>query len=215
VVGAATSASRQVLGASALVADVEGDVVAVAVVPRTAEPDAVRSLVERFAEQLDARLHARRTTVTAGPVGADVSSLAASVVAAREASRLARRLGSHPRVLLAADVGVHRLLTRLVEHAELETFLDEQIGALLEHDARLGRDLVRTLEAYFDNGLSKTRTAAALGVRRQTLYARIERIETLLGGLDLHRRERRTALDLALVAWRLRGSAVGQGRSAR
>ena len=215
VVGAATAASRQVLGAAALVADVEGDVVAVAVVARTIEPDGVRSLVERFAEQLEARLPARRTTVTAGPVGSDVASLAASVVAAREASRLARRLGSHPRVLLAADVGVHRLLSRLVEHAELETFLDEQIGALLVHDARLGRDLVRTLEAYFDHGLSKTRTAAALGVRRQTLYARLERIERLLGGLDLHRRERRTALDLALVAWRLRGSAVGQGRRRR
>jgi purine catabolism regulator len=95
-------------------------------------------------------------------------------------------------VLLAADVGVHRLLSRLVEDAELETFLDEQLGTLLEHDAQRGSDLVRTLEAYFDHGLSKTHTAAALGVRRQTLYARLARIESLLGGLDLHRRERRT-----------------------
>jgi purine catabolism regulator len=215
VVGAAAAAARQILGASALVADVEDDVVAVAFVARTTEPDGVRAVVERFAEQLDARVPARRTTVTAGPVGSDVASLATSVIAAREVSRLARRLGSHPRVLLAADIGVHRLLSRLVEHAELETFIDEQIGTLLEHDARLGRDLVRTLEAYFDQGLSKTRAAEALGIRRQTLYARLERIEALLGGLDLHRRERRTALDLALVAWRLRGSAVGQRRRER
>jgi purine catabolism regulator len=67
---------------------------------------------------------------------------------------------------------------------------------------------VRSLDGYLAHGLSKTRTADALGVRRQTLYNRLERIERLLGGLDLSQRERRTALDLALVAWRLRSSAA-------
>jgi hypothetical protein len=55
VVGAASAATRRVLGPASLVADVEGDVVAVAVVPR-AEPGCLRVLVERFADELDAAL---------------------------------------------------------------------------------------------------------------------------------------------------------------
>jgi purine catabolism regulator len=65
-----------------------------------------------------------------------------------------------------------------------------------------------TLDTYLASGLSKTRTAETLGIRRQTLYGRLERIASLLGGLDLDNRERRTALDLALVSWRLRLAAA-------
>ena len=42
----------------------------------------------------------------------------------------------------------------------------------------------------------------------ETLYARLERISRLLGGLDIEARQARTALDLALVSWRMRASAV-------
>jgi len=103
---------------------------------------------------------------------------------------------------------VHRLLAHAVSDPELEQFIAEQLGPLLDHDARRGQELVPTLEAYLAHGLSKTRTAAALGIRRQTLYARLRRIETLLGELDVLQPPRRSALDLALVAWRLRGNAV-------
>jgi len=45
-------------------------------------------------------------------------------------------------------------------------------------------------------------------VRRQTLYNRLARIEELLGGRCLYDHERRTALELALVAYRLRFAAA-------
>ena len=57
-------------------------------------------------------------------------------------------------------------------------------------------------------GSRRPRRAQALGIRRQTLYARLERISRLLGGLDIEARQARTALDLALVSWRMRASAV-------
>jgi purine catabolism regulator len=56
--------------------------------------------------------------------------------------------------------------------------------------------------------VSKAATARSLGIRRQTLYQRLATISALLGGLDLSSRERRTAIDLALVGWRLRTAAV-------
>ena len=52
--------------------------------------------------------------------------------------------------------------------------------------------------------------ARRLHIRRQTLYARLERITRLLGGVDLEARQVRTALDLALVGWRMRSSAAAR-----
>jgi DNA-binding PucR family transcriptional regulator len=56
---------------------------------------------------------------------------------------------------------------------------------------------VPTLRAYLASGMSPYKTASALFVHRNTLRARLRRIEDLLGGpvIDLH-----LALQLALLA---------------
>lgn len=209
---AATEAGRQVFG-PALVAEVDGDLLLAGRVP-TGDDTTVRTALTRIADTMDRELRLTRggriACVVSGPVVAEVPGLVRSTAAAREARRIVRSLGRGPRVVMSADLGVYRLLSRLVDDPELETFVTEQLGALLEYDARHGRELVRTLDEYLACSLSKSRTAAALGVRRQTLYSRLERISALLGGLDLDQRERRAALDLALTAWRLRTAAMAR-----
>jgi len=146
--------------------------------------------------------------VSAGPTVADAAGLARSLPAAVDALHLARRLGLGSRTVLASDLGVYHLLSSVAADVELERFVQEQLGPLLEQDARHGSDLLLTLDAYLEAGLAKTAAAQALGIRRQTLYGRLERISRLLGGLDIDARQARTALDLALVSWRMRASAV-------
>jgi PucR family transcriptional regulator, purine catabolism regulatory protein len=210
--GAASEAARQVLG-PALVTDVDGDLLMAGRVSGSGDAT-VRAVLRQIADTIDSELqltHGGRVAyVVSGPVVAEVPGLVRSTAVARDASRILRGLGGGRQVVMSADVGVYRLLSRLVDDPELETFVAEQIGALLEYDARHGRELVRTLDVYLAQSLSKSRTAAALGIRRQTLYARLERISALLGGLDLDQRERRAALDLALTAWRLRTSAMAR-----
>ncbi|MET7451280.1 PucR family transcriptional regulator [Streptomyces sp. NPDC005574] len=63
-------------------------------------------------------------------------------------------------------------LAGLVQHA---------LGPLLAWEAAHPSDLVRTLEIHLRNGCSPTRTAALLHIGRQSLYQRLERIESLLG----------------------------------
>ena len=106
--------------------------------------------------------------------------------------------------MLARDLGMYRLLAHLQNGPELSDFLREQLGVLLDHDAAHGTELLRTLDTYLRHGLAKTPTAEALGVRRQTLYNRLARIQDLLGGEPLTDYERHTALGVALHAWRLR-----------
>jgi PucR family transcriptional regulator, purine catabolism regulatory protein len=209
-VKAAAEAAQRTFGWS-LVADLDNDLLVVGRTRTTLE-SALRGLLTDFADEVDRQLKAttggRARAVTAGPPVADPPALVGAFVAAREISGLARRIGEHRRVLLTADLGVQRLLSRLVRDPELERFVDVQLGPLLEHDARTGQELVATLDAYFESGLSKTRTAEMLGIRRQSLYDRLARLEHLLG--DFRQRDRRTALELALVAWRLRMTATSR-----
>lgn len=78
-----------------------------------------------------------------------------------------------------------------------QRFVQGQLAMLLSA-RRSERDvLMETLEVYLDHGCNKTRTAEALHVQRQSLYGRLERVFTLLGG-DPTGTERALALHLAL-----------------
>jgi purine catabolism regulator len=206
---AARDAARRTFRASPA-ADLDDDVLLAVAAPD--DEDWLRERLRLFVQRVDVELGhtsgGRVLAVAAGPVVPDTPALARSLPPAREAVALASRLGTGSRVLLSTDLAVPRLVARLLDDPELERFVDSQLGRLLEHDAASGGQLLVTLEAYLANGLAKTATAQVLGVRRQTLYNRLARIETLLGGRSLDDHDRRTALELALVAYRLRFAAA-------
>ncbi len=204
---ATAEAARKSFG-PCLVAEVD-DQVLVAASIRAGE---LRIRFAEFGDAIDAELRATSggslVRLIAGPLVNDVAGLARSIPKAREAAQLARKLTLGSRIMLAADLGVFHLLSGVADDAILERFVEEQLGPLLEQDARAGSNLVLTLDAYLEAGLSKTRAADLLHIRRQTMYGRLERISRLLGGLDFSDRQRLTALDLALTTWQMRTSAA-------
>ncbi|MDG9704774.1 CdaR family transcriptional regulator [Streptomyces sp. DH37] len=76
---------------------------------------------------------------------------------------------------------------------------DPSVRALLEPGRR---EMARTAEAFLDCAGQAGRTAARLGIHRQTLYYRLSRVEQLTG-LDLDDGEDRLLLHMALKAARL------------
>ncbi|WP_105972295.1 PucR family transcriptional regulator [Streptomyces geranii] len=84
-------------------------------------------------------------------------------------------------------------LTRLVQHT---------LAPLLAWEAAHPSDLVRTLEVHLRNGCSPTRTATLLHIGRQSLYQRLERIESLLG-LEIDDPDLLGELLTAACAWRV------------
>ncbi|KOT27548.1 hypothetical protein ADK41_36545 [Streptomyces caelestis] len=115
-----------------------------------------------------------------------------------EASAAARAALAEPRlgpVAPWASIGPYRLLTALPRGAAR----DPVVGPLL---SPAHAELARTAEVYLDRAGQAGRTAAELGVHRQTLYYRLSRIEQLTG-LDLDDGEDRLLLHMALKAARL------------
>ncbi|MGC0374608.1 hypothetical protein RKD28_002124 [Streptomyces sp. SAI-229] len=115
-----------------------------------------------------------------------------------EASAAARAALAEPRlgpVAHWASIGPYRLLTALSPGAAH----DPAVSPLL---SPAHTELARTAEVYLDRAGQAGRTAAELGIHRQTLYYRLSRIEQLTG-LDLDDGEDRLLLHMALKAARL------------
>lgn len=176
--------------------------------PRVA-PQRLRAALTEDTRRLQSFLEADAPPLVgvATPV-ADLAQTSRAVGAAREVVRSAQKHGVRRGVVMARDVGVQRLLSE-VPAASVTDLVTEQIGALIEQDRAHGADLVRTLGVYLARGMSKTATADLLGIRRQSLYARLERIERLLG-ISLADPAHRAGLDLALTAWQMRTGADPQ-----
>lgn len=136
-------------------------------------------------------------TVAAGIASPRVA-LAELAAAWQEASAAARAALAEPGFGPVAEwsrIGPYRLLTSLPP----ETTQDPAVRPLL---SPAHRELARTAEVYLDCAGQAARTAAELGIHRQTLYYRLSRVEQLTG-LDLDDGEDRLLLHMALKGARL------------
>ncbi|WP_030315961.1 PucR family transcriptional regulator [Streptomyces sp. NRRL B-3229] len=136
-------------------------------------------------------------TVAAGIASPRVT-LADLAAAWQEASAAARAALAEPGFGPVAEwsrIGPYRLLTSLPP----ETAQDPAVRPLL---SPAHRELARTAEVYLDCAGQAARTAAELGIHRQTLYYRLSRVEQLTG-LDLDDGEHRLLLHMALKGARL------------
>ena len=123
-------------------------------------------------------------------VRAGFDDLAGQWAQARAAARVAAAVPEFSPVAHWAELGPWRAVSALPEPDPVVRPLTAQPG------------LARTAEVFLDNAGSAQRTAAALGIHRQTLYYRLGRVAELTG-LDLADGADRLLLHTALKAARL------------
>jgi PucR family transcriptional regulator, purine catabolism regulatory protein len=129
-----------------------------------------------------------------GILAAEMRAWRTSFRQAGQALEMARRLREE-KPLYYPDLSVYRLLLQLEHHPELMSFKTIVLGPLLDHEG--GKELLRTLEAYFDHNGNLSQAAEALFIHRNTLTYRMDRIAEI-SGMDLDNTETRLAVQLAL-----------------
>lgn len=115
------------------------------------------------------------------------------------AARRVARLPGHDaaRVVFHHDVALVDLLT--TNPVAAAHFVHSELGQLANDDEQMAR-LRMTLQVYFDENLSPMRTARRLGVNKNTVVYRMEKVEEILGHVVLERRrELEAALQLAHI----------------
>ncbi|WNM32836.1 helix-turn-helix domain-containing protein [Streptomyces sp. Li-HN-5-11] len=100
------------------------------------------------------------------------------------------------------DLGLYRILGPGNDLRELEGFVREWLGRLIDYDAEHDTELVETLTRYFDCGGNYDDAAAALTVHRSTLRYRLQRIREI-SNRDLAEVDTRLNLQVATRVWKI------------
>jgi purine catabolism regulator len=184
----------------ALVTEVDGDVLAI--VHSTEADTCGRAVLDAVDQLADQRGAARSARLVTGPVVDRLADAGRSITDARRALSLAAGLGLPERRLSAPLMSARLILDQLAGDPLARRLVREEIGPLIEHDRRHGTALVDTLRTFLSHGSNKVATAAALHVRRQTLYQRLARITSLIGDVNVPRRHTNLVLAVELRAVR-------------
>jgi sugar diacid utilization regulator/putative methionine-R-sulfoxide reductase with GAF domain len=129
-------------------------------------------------------------------VHTDPETLPRAFDEAKTALAAAHRFGGDG-IYLYEELGIARLLLGSGDAPDLQAFVREVTGPLIEYDSKNDGALLRTLRAFFDADCSQRTAAERLFVHHKTLRYRLGRIQQLTG-LDLGHHEDRMRADLAL-----------------
>lgn len=168
--------------------------------------------VERLRASLEETLSAEEVPVVAGvgrTPGPETTPFAAMREATRAADIAASMPADSPAALHFARLGALRLIFHLADNPELRAFQRDVLGPLETSDGTRRSEFVRTLDAFLRAGGNHMRAARDLSVHRNTLIYRLERIQELLGGVDLEDPETRLNLQLALKIRAALGGSAG------
>jgi purine catabolism regulator len=124
--------------------------------------------------------------------------------AAHVAETAATLRGGRKPFYRATDVRLRGLLALLRKDPRVQQFAESELEGVLQTEARDGGGHLELLGRYLESGGNKAAMARSGYLSRPTLYARLARLEELLG-VDLDDPESRTSLHVALLLHRLRG----------
>jgi len=127
---------------------------------------------------------------------------------ARQALTIQRRLGIGAEVACFSELGAYQLLFAAEHLPEFAAFHDEMLGPLVAYDEQNRSGLIDTLRAWLEANSSPKEAARRMGVHRNTVLYRLERIRTVTG-YDLDDADTRFRLQLALNMNTIRTSRPG------
>lgn len=151
---------------------------------------------ERLADRLPSVMDGLTATVGVSRE-CGVEGLPRAFEEAREAVIYGKSTSTKQPMYRFEELGLHRLILRLLELSELPQFVESELGPLLAHDAKSSLKLLPTLAAYLQHSANKSATAKAIHLERRSLYHRLDKISRLLG-CDLDDMETCTRLFVAL-----------------
>lgn len=176
------AAAARDAGVPALVGPVHTDQIAmVLTLPTGPRPvdELLDGVMRRIRQELTVAMPSSVVSLAVGSTVDHVSGLRRSLLEAHEVAQAALGLQDGKPYHELSDIRIRGLLYLLGPDPRLQTFVEQELGALLMHDSAHGTDLVETL-AYLDCGRNKSAAAAAVGLSRPTFYQRLGRIERIL-----------------------------------
>ncbi len=152
-----------------------------------------RDICDRIARSWQERI----ATVVGVSDESAASGLRRALQHASDAAKFGLRVASGAGVHHFGDLGVFHLLLPLSEGPQLASYVEAELGPLLNHDSSAALPLLPTLQCFLEHSGRISVTSSELHIQRRTLYHRLSRLTGLLGR-DLENPDVRLRLWVAL-----------------
>ena len=155
----------------------------IALLPCTGSQDEQRNrrLLSELLGELDERLQPQRAVLGLSSGNHRPEQFARALGQARQALVAAQAFPERLGLCSFNELGVIELLGAIRDRSLLERFVERTLGPLIGDDSRHEPVLMPTLEAWFHDNANLALAAQRLGVHRNTLSYRVQRIEALTG----------------------------------
>lgn len=155
----------------------------IALLPCTSSQDEQRNrrLLLDLLAALDPSLQPQRLVLGLSSGSHDPEQFARALGQARQALVAAQAFPERLGLCSFNELGVIELLGAIRDRSLLERFVERTLGPLIGDDSRHEPVLMPTLEAWFHENANLALAAQRLGVHRNTLSYRVQRIEALTG----------------------------------
>lgn len=163
-----------------------------------ASSDRLEAVLHLLAERIHGTVGGS-TVLAVGSTVEDLREVRRSFVEARQVGDVAIRQSGRRPFYRLPDLRLRGLLHLLRDDERLQTYVEREIGVLLEHDARRGGDLTVMLRHYLDAGRNKALAASRAHLSRPAFYDRLRRVAQVLD-VDLESVETCLSLHVALLS---------------
>jgi len=111
--------------------------------------------------------------------------------------KIGKKLDGSKKLFFYDDYMIYHLLWEIKEHPALLKIYRNTVKRLVDYDNKNNSELLNTVKVFIDNDFNINQAAEKLFIHRNTLYKRIEKINTILN-LDINKSENRLILQIAL-----------------
>lgn len=140
-----------------------------------------RQAMAALLDELRPQLAPLRLFLGLGSHACEPARFAQNLGEARQALAVAQRFPERLGLCSFNELGVLELLGAIRDRSLLDRFVERVLGPLIGDDSRHQPVLMPTLEAWFQENANLVLAAQRLGVHRNTLSYRLQRIEALTG----------------------------------
>ncbi|WP_297234450.1 PucR family transcriptional regulator [uncultured Flavonifractor sp.] len=160
-------------------------------------------IVDRLPELIDHLMEGYAGLLITAGCGRPHSGLTGLIQSDKEARMALRAALSRGEGLTCFDnLGLLRLIYTNEPDREIDAFIQETLGKLLDRDQAKGAELFHTLETYFQCYGNLKRMSEEMYAHYNTIVYRLKSIREITG-LDVHQPTQRFQLELALRLYRL------------
>jgi purine catabolism regulator len=116
---------------------------------------------------------------------------------AKRALRISENIPECQGIISFNDLGLYRFIYSQDREKEIQVYLREMVGKLIDYDREKNTDLIHTLQVYFKCRGNLKKVSEVLFIHYNTILYRLDRIQEI-SGLDLNSQDDRFNLDVAL-----------------